>query len=50
MTLQIQPWGCVEGIVEKNAATHGLSEIWLYDSYRGRYQRQRQHALKVRIL
>lgn len=38
MTLQIQPWGRVEGVVEKGARTHGVRELRLYDPAADNYQ------------
>jgi protocatechuate 3,4-dioxygenase beta subunit len=38
MTLQVQPWGRVEGIVDKSAMTHGVEEVRLYDPTADNYQ------------
>jgi len=38
VTLRLEPWGRVEGIVDESAATHGVVTVELYDSAAQNYQ------------
>jgi RNA polymerase sigma factor (sigma-70 family) len=38
VTLQLEPWGRVEGVVDQSAATHGVVTVELYDPAADNYQ------------